>query len=126
MVKEEYEDITDLRQILDNEKTTLEDIEGIRTSELKIGDSKIRIHYKLFDINDMGQIGFSTGGTTDLSNIKLTSLLSIVLYDEKEGRFFTESEVKILFNKRLNLATTILNFIMEESGLAPDSKESFQ
>lgn len=125
MLKEDYEDVTDLRQILDNEKTTLEDIEGIRTSELKIGDSKVTIYYKLFDIDDLGEIGISTHGATNLNGLKITSMLSTVLYDKEENRFFTEDELKVMFHKRLNLASTILYFIVKESGLIEDSGESF-
>jgi hypothetical protein len=118
-----YQDVTDLRQLLDNEKITLEDIEGIRTSDLEIEGSKVRVHYKLFDVNDMGKVGFSSGGLQNLSDLKLTSMLSTVLYDKQEERFFTEDELKIIFHGRLNMLGTILLFISKESGLVEDSNQ---
>ena len=98
---------------------------SLRMKKLKIGDKKVRIHYKLFDIDDMGTIGFSTRGVGDLSSIKLTKILSSVLYSKQKKRFFTEDELKVIFHQRLDYLGVILTFITKESGLVGDSGESF-
>lgn len=123
--KKDYEDITSLEQILLNDTKTLEDIEGIRTSTLDVGDQKVTINYKLFDVDDLGNIGMSLKDR-NLKNIKLTELLGKVLYAKDKERFFTQDELKRIFHERLQLASTILYFIVKESGLTDSNKELFQ